>query len=283
MVDLRTVEEVDAKLLPLKKNQKTIGFVPTMGALHEGHLTLLRQAKQECDLVVVSVFINPTQFNNAEDLRAYPRQESKDLALLLENGCDFAFIPTAEVIYPKGYIPQKVDLGFIGTTMEGEHRPGHFDGVVNVVSRLFDIVQPDRAYFGNKDFQQVAVIKKMQKQLKKAVEIRTVDTKRESSGLALSSRNIRLSEAEKEKALIIYKTLNKGKEWAEQYAPFIVLQKMIDYFNESELELEYITIVHPETLQPLNQYWEPNATACVAAYCKDVRLIDNMVLVAEKS
>ncbi|HLW39486.1 MAG TPA: pantoate--beta-alanine ligase, partial [Brumimicrobium sp.] len=141
----------------------------------------------------------------------------------------------------------------------------------------------DRAYFGNKDFQQVAVIKKMQKQLKKAVEIRTVDTKRESSGLALSSRNIRLSEAEKEKALIIYKTLNKGKEWAEQYAPFIVLQKMIDYFNESELELEYITIVHPETLQPLNQYWEPNATACVAAYCKDVRLIDNMVLVAEKS
>lgn len=282
MVELRTTEEVDAKLLPLKDNQKTIGFVPTMGALHEGHLTLLRQAKQECDIVIVSIFINPTQFNDVNDLNAYPRQEEKDLELLESNQCDFVFLPTVDVVYPKDYVAKKIDLGFIGETMEGAHRPGHFDGVVNVVSRLFDIIQPDYAYFGNKDFQQVAVVKKMQEQYNKDVKIRTVNTKRESSGLAMSSRNMRLSPIERKKAQMIYKTLNKGKEWAEQYAPYIVLQKMIDYFSESELELEYLSIVHPDTLKPLNQYWVPNATACIAAYCNNVRLIDNMVLFPEK-
>src|SRR5690554_6387617 len=160
-----------------------------MGALHDGHISLVKAAKEECDVVIVSIFVNPTQFNNTEDLKLYPRQEDKDLELLTRNDCDFVYLPTAEEIYPPDYEEVKVDLDTIENTMEGEHRPGHFNGVANVVSSLFKIVQPTKAYFGRKDFQQVAVSHQTNSHLILPVQIVHVETKRDSSGLAMSSRN----------------------------------------------------------------------------------------------
>jgi len=280
LVNLRSIEELEKHLKPLRDNNKKIGFVPTMGALHDGHISLVKIAKEECDVVIVSIFVNPTQFNNANDLELYPRREDEDLALLLKNNCDFVYLPTVEEIYPSNYKEVKVDLESIENTMEGEHRPGHFNGVVNVVSRLFKIVQPTKAYFGRKDFQQVAVVKEMNRQLRLPVEIIAADTKRDPSGLAMSSRNFRLSEQDLEKAVVISQVLNKGKSWSNSYSPAVTRQKMIEYFKNSSLELEYLQIVNPETLQDLNQYWVSGATACIAAFCGDVRLIDNMELIS---
>lgn len=279
MTNLFTVEEVEKYLLPLRNENRKIGFVPTMGALHDGHMSLVKAAKQQCDVVIVSVFVNPTQFNNPQDLKTYPRQEGKDIELLEENECDFIFLPTVDVIYPPNYQKIEVDLGFIGTTMEGAKRPGHFDGVVNVVSRLFKIIQPDIAYFGRKDFQQVAVIREMNKQLNFPIVIQTVDTKREETGLAMSSRNLRLNEQERQRAVIISETLLKGKELAKEFSPSETLEKMKAYFSKGSLELEYLTIVHPDSLVELDQEWVPGATACIVAFCGDVRLLDNLELI----
>lgn len=279
LTNLFTVEEVEKYLLPLRNENRKIGFVPTMGALHDGHMSLVKAAKEQCDVVVVSVFVNPTQFNNPQDLKTYPRQEGKDIELLEENECDFIFLPTVDVIYPPNYQKIEVDLGFIGTTMEGAKRPGHFDGVVNVVSRLFKIIQPDIAYFGRKDFQQVAVIREMNKQLNFPIVIQTVDTKREETGLAMSSRNLRLNEQERQRAVIISETLLKGKELAKEFSPSETLEKMKAYFSKGSLELEYLTIVHPDSLVELDQEWVPGATACIVAFCGDVRLIDNLELI----
>lgn len=282
MVNLYSIDALKENLEPLRNKGLKIGFAPTMGALHDGHISLVKAAKEECDVVIVSIFVNPTQFNNTEDLKLYPRQEDKDLELLTQNDCDFVYLPTAEEIYPPDYEEVKVDLDTIENTMEGEHRPGHFNGVVNVVSRLFKIVQPTKAYFGRKDFQQVAVVKEMNRQLKLPVEIVTVETKRDPSGLAMSSRNLRLSEQELEKAVVISQVLNKGKSWANSYSPAVTRQKMIEYFEQTSLKLEYLQIVHPDTLNDLNQYWVSGATACIAAYCGDVRLIDNMELITKE-
>lgn len=282
MVNLYSIDALKENLEPLRNKGLKIGFVPTMGALHDGHISLVKAAKEECDVVIVSIFVNPTQFNNTEDLKLYPRQEDKDLELLTQNDCDFVYLPTAEEIYPPDYEEVKVDLDTIENTMEGEHRPGHFNGVVNVVSRLFKIVQPTKAYFGRKDFQQVAVVKEMNRQLKLPVEIVTVETKRDPSGLAMSSRNLRLSEQELEKAVVISQVLNKGKSWVNSYSPAVTRQKMIEYFEQTSLKLEYLQIVHPDTLNDLNQYWVSGATACIAAYCGDVRLIDNMELITKE-
>lgn len=279
LVNLHSIIELEEQLQPLREKGYKLGFVPTMGALHDGHISLIKQAKTECDYVIVSIFVNPTQFNNPRDLEQYPRTESEDIALLEQNGCDFVFLPSVSEMYPAGYTPEKVDLDHIENTMEGQHRPGHFDGVVNIVSRFFRIIQPTKAYFGRKDFQQVAVVIEMVKQLKMPLKIVVVDTKRESSGLAMSSRNVRLNEQELEQAVVISQVLNKGLSWAKTYSPVITLEKMKSYFNDSNLKLEYLQIVHPETLNDLNQYWVPGATACIAAYCGDVRLIDNMELV----
>lgn len=279
LTNLFTVEEVEKYLLPLRNENRKIGFVPTMGALHDGHMSLVKAAKEQCDVVIVSVFVNPTQFNNPQDLKTYPRQEGKDIELLEENECDFIFLPTVDVIYPPNYQKIEVDLGFIGTTMEGAKRPGHFDGVVNVVSRLFKIIQPDIAYFGRKDFQQVAVIREMNKQLNFPVVIQAVDTKREETGLAMSSRNLRLNEQDRQRAVIISETLLKGKELAKEFSPSETLEKMKAYFSKGSLELEYLTIVHPDSLVELDQEWVPGATACIVAFCGDVRLLDNLELI----
>lgn len=279
---LHSINELEEHLQPLRENGSKIGFVPTMGALHEGHISLIKQAKAECDYVIVSIFVNPTQFNNPQDLEQYPRQESEDIALLEKNSCDFVFLPSVSEMYPEGYKSEKVDLDHIENTMEGKHRPGHFDGVVNIVSRFFRLVQPTKAYFGRKDFQQVAVIIEMVKQLRLPLKIIVVDTKRNPSGLAMSSRNLRLNEQELEQAVVISQVLNKGKAWAKTYSPVVTLEKMKRYFEDSSLEMEYLQIVHPENLNDLNQYWVPGATACIAAFCGSVRLIDNMELVPKK-
>jgi pantoate--beta-alanine ligase len=259
---------------------KTIAFVPTMGALHEGHMNLIRKAGEMAGFVVASVFVNPTQFNNSDDLDKYPRTPEKDAALLEKNGCDLVFFPSVEEMYPEGQQAEKVELGGLATVMEGSFRPGHFDGVTDVVSRFFRMVQPDMALFGRKDFQQLAVIREMVKQLRIPVKVVGVDTSRESSGLARSSRNMRLSEEEKEKALIIYKTLVFARELARKHSPSAVRMIAKQQFDQSDLRLEYFEIVHPDTLQPLQEEWVEGAVACIAAYCGEVRLIDNMILKA---
>lgn len=257
---------------------KTIGFVPTMGALHEGHMALVERAKKQSDIVVASVFVNPTQFNNPNDLALYPRMPEKDAALLEAHGCDIAFFPSVEEMYPEGAVAPVVPLGSLATVMEGEFRPGHFDGVVQIVSRFFEIVEPDKAFFGLKDFQQVAVIKEMVRQLGFGVEIIPCPTLREPSGLAMSSRNMRLSAAQKEEALHIFRTLSRAAEEAKTQTPAEVQASAIAYFNTSSMRLEYFSIVDPDTLQGLTDQWVPGATACIAAFCGEVRLIDNMTL-----
>jgi pantoate--beta-alanine ligase len=260
------------------KAGKTIGFVPTMGALHEGHMALVRRAKTLSDVVVVSVFVNPTQFTNPADLTLYPRTPEKDAALLAENGCDIAFFPTVEQVYPPGYRTPEIPLGNLDKVMEGEFRPGHFKGVVQVVNRLFELVHPTLAFFGKKDFQQVAVIQHMVRYLKLPVEIVPCPTLREPSGLAMSSRNMRLDAQQLGEAVDIYDSLVHAKENVFRMSPQEVKADAEARYKESSLRLEYFAIVNPVTLEELTTEWVEGATACVAAFCGEVRLIDNMTL-----
>lgn len=275
----KRVSELQSFLAPHRSANKTIGFVPTMGALHQGHLSLLKEAKKQCDVVVVSVFVNPTQFNNPSDLDKYPRMPEKDAELLEDCGCDVMFLPEVNEVYPDNYQDIHLNLSPVDEVMEGKYRPGHFDGVVNVVSRFFNIVEPHKAYFGRKDFQQVAVIKAMTKSLKLPVEIVACDTMREDGGLAMSSRNLRLSENQKNEALVIYESLIQAKAMASQMSPKDTLVYLIDSLGQSSLKLEYAEVVDPESLLPLTNEWVDGATACVVAYCGEVRLIDNMELI----
>lgn len=257
---------------------KSVGFVPTMGALHAGHGSLVTRAKSENDLVVVSVFVNPTQFNNSDDLNKYPRSIGKDSLFLERLGCDIAFIPEVEEIYTTNYELPEISLGFLDETMEGFHRPGHFKGVVQVVYRLFQIVLPTRAYFGLKDFQQVAVIRFMSEKFGLPVQIIACPTLRESDGLAMSSRNMRLNEQERKQSIHISNTLLYAVELSKTYSPAETKAKAIELFNQGDLELEYLEIVNPITLESLDDEWVPNSIACIVAYLGGVRLIDNMEL-----
>lgn len=257
---------------------KTVGLVPTMGALHHGHLSLVKQAFEQCDIVVVSIFVNPTQFNNPKDLEKYPRMPEKDIELLNSVGNVVVLLPSVAEMYPESFKDIDLDLGALATVMEGEFRPGHFKGVMNVVKRLFDIVSPNKAYFGLKDFQQVAVIRHMINSLELDVELVPCDIIRESSGLASSSRNYRLSEEEKEDAAIIYAALSRAREMAGEYTPKEVCERMLEMIASGGLKPEYFDIVHPDTLMPIDE-WMPGANACVAAHCGQVRLIDNLQLV----
>jgi pantoate--beta-alanine ligase len=256
---------------------KTVGFVPTMGALHEGHLTLVREAAKKDACVVVSIFVNPTQFNNKEDLKRYPRKEETDFALLRNEKCDAVFFPNVEEMYPETDT-RVFDLGELATVMEGEFRPGHFNGVAQIVTKLFDIVQPNRAYFGKKDFQQLAVIQHITKQLDYDIDIVPVPTVRESDGLAMSSRNERLTREQREVAPHIYKTIShaaslQGKFSVEELEKYVINE--IDASNG--LRTEYFKIVNALTLQPVLSWHEKcDKVGCVAVYCGDVRLIDNI-------
>lgn len=274
-----TISEIQAEISSLKVKGLTVGFVPTMGALHYGHISLVASAMKQCDITIVSIFVNPTQFNNPDDLLKYPRTLEADVELLSTIKCDIVFAPSVEEMYPENFQPIQINLGKLAEVMEGKFRPGHFDGVVNIVSRLFDIVKPTKAFFGLKDFQQVSVIKFMTKELNLPIEIVPCPTLREDSGLAMSSRNLRLSESDKDDALIIYNSLVKAKELANSFSPNEVKGKIISFFKMGKLELEYLEIVDPITLESLESDWVNGATACIVAFCGDVRLIDNMQLI----
>lgn len=271
-------------ILSCKTNGKTIGLVPTMGALHEGHASLVRRCVSENDVCVVSVFVNPTQFNNKEDLAKYPRNIERDAALLERIGAELVFAPTPEEMYSAEEMNTTFSFDFNGLdrVMEGKMRPGHFNGVVQVVSRLFYLVQPDRAYFGEKDYQQLAIIHYMAEQSELAgtfgkLQIIGCPIVREQSGLALSSRNERLSEKEKQTALGISRTLFASLDWAKEPGATVagVQQRVIDTINAIPgLEVEYYEIVDQSSLLPTDTF--NHAIGCVTVYCGPVRLIDNI-------
>jgi len=259
-----------------KSLDKSIGFVPSMGALHEGHLALVKEALKEVDRVVVSIFVNPTQFNNSGDLEKYPRMLETDINLLNSVGDVIIFAPEYSEVYPENDTYEPFDMEGLDRVLEGKFRSGHFEGVAHVVWNLFQIVQPDKAFFGLKDFQQVAVIKLMVKKLDLPIEIIACPTRRNSNGLALSSRNLRLTEQERVDALIIYKTLVFVKSLKLKFTPVEAKLQDIDFFNKGKLKLEYLEIVEDETLTPLTDSWAEKSTCCIAAFCGDVRLIDNI-------
>lgn len=279
---ITTKSALQATVKACKSAGKTIGLVPTMGALHAGHASLVRRAVSENDVCVVSVFVNPTQFNNKEDLAKYPRNIERDAQLLSSIGAHFVFAPTPEEMYSAEEMNTTFAFDFAGLdqVMEGKMRPGHFNGVVQVVSRLFYLVQPDKAYFGEKDFQQLAIIHHMVERSSMAgtfgsLQIIDCPIVREESGLALSSRNERLSASEKQTALAISRTLFESLKWAKDASVAAVQQRVIDTVNAvSGLEVEYYEIVDQTTLLPTDTF--NHAIGCITVYCGPVRLIDNI-------
>lgn len=276
METISTVAGLRAAVAQAKKNGATVGLVPTMGALHAGHKSLVDRARRECDFVVVSVFVNPTQFNNANDLKTYPRTVEADCELLEKAGVDVAFVPSVEEVYPEPDTRQ-FDLGPVAEVMEGAMRPGHFNGVCQVVSKLFDFASPDKAYFGEKDFQQIAVIRRMVKLTGSTVEIAACPIKREDDGLALSSRNVRLTAEQRAAAPQIHEILSENADLVtEGITDVEALKEMVvTELNAIDgMEVEYYEIVDPVTLQPAQNV--SGAVGCVTVWMGDVRLIDNI-------
>lgn len=260
-----------------QRQQSSVGLVPTMGALHQGHLELVKAARAENDLVVCSIFVNPTQFNNPDDLSAYPRTLEADCRLLESVGCDIVFAPSVEEMYPYP-LDLSLNFGTLETVMEGAFRPGHFNGVGIVVSKFFNLIQPHRAYFGQKDLQQTAIIKSLIRNLSYPIELRICLTVRESDGLAMSSRNVRLTPEERSIAPTIYRILNECKTALLEGTPVeVALKNARNAFSQQPaFRLEYIELVDADTLKPLNETGKANAL-CVAVHLGNVRLIDNIV------
>ena len=274
---VHTINELRAELALQRQAGKKIGLVPTMGALHEGHASLVRRAVAENEIVVVSDFVNPTQFNDKNDLLKYPRTLEADCELLEKEGAAYVFAPSVEEVYPE---PDTRQFSYapLDTVMEGKYRPGHFNGVCQIVTKLFMMVEPDKAYFGEKDFQQLAIIREMVKQMNFPLEIVGCPIVREADGLALSSRNARLSEEERRQALNISKTLFASKEYAASHTVEETLKFVEDSIAASEgLELEYFELVDGTTLQKIATWDETDyAVGCITVYCGEVRLIDNI-------
>ena len=274
---IRTVELLRRRIDEEKRLGRSVGLVPTMGALHAGHISLIDRARKENDIVAVSVFVNPTQFNNPEDLRTYPRTEEADCEKLINAGVDIAFIPSVEEVYPEPDT-RVFDLGPVAEVMEGAMRPGHFNGVAQVVSKLFSMVMPHRAYFGEKDFQQIAVIRRMAQLEGFDIEIIDCPIMREDDGLAMSSRNVRLTPSQRAIAPAIHKALIASLEYAKSHTIAETKQYVIDEINsQPEMEVEYYEIVDSLTMQPIAN-WENsnNPVGCITVYCGEVRLIDNI-------
>jgi len=266
------------KIDTLTQQGKIIGLVPTMGALHKGHLSLVEKAGETCDVVVVSIFVNPTQFNNPNDLERYPRNLAKDVELLEKTSCSFIFAPTVEEAYPEPDT-RIFDFGLLDKVMEGRFRSGHFNGVAQIVSRLFDMVKPHKAFFGEKDFQQLAIIREMVRQLNYDIEIVPCSTVREEDKLAMSSRNMLLSEIHRKKVPIISHTLFESCNFAESNDVNRTLAFVIERINSvSGLEVEYFNIVNGNTLQPVEN-WDASEyiVGCIAVFAGEIRLIDNVV------
>ena len=268
------------KYIQQKKNKGDIvGFTPTMGALHNGHMSLLKISQQNTDISVCSIFVNPTQFNDKKDLEKYPRPIVADIELLEKNNCDALFLPSVEEVYPNN--PQSLDLDFgkLDKVMEGEFREGHFAGVAQVVKRLLDIVLPDKLFMGQKDFQQFTIIQSMLDQLKVPTELVVCPIMRKESGLAMSSRNVRLSEKGRKEAALLYKTLGEAKEKMEQFTPKEVEKWAMKTLSAPGFKPEYFTIVDGYTLQPIKTFEETDyVVACLAVWLEGVRLIDNDIL-----
>src|SRR5665647_957708 len=275
---LRSKQELQTEIEAIKLSGKTLGFVPTMGALHDGHKTLVSRAVSENEISIVSIFVNPTQFNNGADLEKYPRDLKADAEMLESVGCNFIFAPSTEEIYNAGELNNRFefDFGGLDTVMEGRFRPGHFNGVVQIVSKLFQLIQPDKAYFGEKDFQQLAIIHRMVQIMSFNVEIIDCPIVREDSGLALSSRNERLIAEQRKKAVEISKVLFESRNFAPELLPKELTKWVIDKINKvSCLEVEYYEIVRVDNLQ-ITDSWSVPTVGCIAVFCGDVRLIDNM-------
>jgi len=278
MLRFDTIASLRQHIAGLRANQ-SIGLVPTMGALHEGHLTLIQQARQQTDVVVCSIFVNPVQFNNADDLARYPRTLDADCALLETVGCDIVFAPSADEMYPEA--PSlTLNFGELETVMEGAFRPGHFNGVGLVVAKLFNIVQPDKAFFGQKDLQQVAVIRSLIRNLSFPVELVRSPTVRETDGLAMSSRNRNLTPDEREQATTLFAALTLAHDQLIDGRTPAQVKAAVRAFIDAKpaFRLEYIEIANADTLMPADEVLAPGQTAiCIAAHLGKVRLIDNLV------
>ena len=273
--------ELQDHLEQLREQGLTLGFTPTMGALHEGHYSLIRRSNDQNDVSLCSIFVNPTQFNQASDLDKYPRTLDQDIQGLENANCDILFAPSVSEIYPEGSDYEvDVDLEGLEMKMEGEHRPGHFDGVVQVVKRLLDITKCDRLYMGQKDFQQFTIIAKMIEQLKMNVQLVVCPILREEDGLAMSSRNVRLTEQHRKKASIIYRVLCQAKEWLAEGKPNVEISyKAMEYLDLPGFKPEYFDIIDGKKLEKFRPSDFPElVVACVAVWAGDVRLIDNMIL-----
>ncbi len=280
MLVINKIKEVKAAVSQWLQEGFSIGFVPTMGALHQGHLTLVKQAVKENDKVIVSIFVNPVQFNNPRDLETYPRTLDADVAMLQEVGCNMAFAPTAKEMYPTSEATSaNYDLGGLDAVMEGAYRPGHFQGVALVVDKLLRITQPYKAYFGKKDYQQLTIIKHMVATLGLPIQIVPVPIVREADGLAMSSRNRRLTEVQRQVAPTIFKSLEWIKAHSHEKTVIELEQAAMKQLETAGFKVDYVSIVDRQSLQALSPEQKPvNAVACVATYLGEVRLIDNMEL-----
>ena len=260
-------------------NKKTIGFTPTMGALHQGHLHLIEQSNLKCNISICSIFVNPTQFNNANDLTNYPNTLTVDLEMLKKIKCDIVYNPPVDDLYTKGEKAKSYDFGSLAISMEGEFRPGHFNGMATVIEKLFNIINPTIAFFGQKDLQQLYIVKDLVKQMQSPILIEGVETVREESGLAKSSRNKLLSESAKKEARLIYSCLNycqKNKEKGVNELKSYIQQQ---FLKQENFTLEYVEFVALKTMLPIKDWEEENKNAvCISAYHSGVRLIDNIIL-----
>ncbi len=277
---IRKVSELLDHVALLEEDRRSVGLVPTMGALHDGHLSLVERAVSENDAVIVSLFVNPTQFNNPDDLRTYPRDEEADFRLLAQAGVNAVFAPAVSEIYPADGPAPKSDfkLGRVAEVMEGAKRPGHFQGVAQIVNRLFQLVRPKRAYFGEKDFQQIAVIRSMVESEHIDVELVPCPIKRAADGLALSSRNALLTPAQRAVAPEIHKALAESVRFSKDHTVEETRKSVIDRLNAiDEMEVEYFDIVDGRTLETIDQWTEsPFVVGCITVWCGKVRLIDNI-------
>jgi len=279
MLIVKEISKLEALIQKEKKEGKKIGLVPTMGALHEGHLSLVKKAGEETDYVVVSIFLNPTQFNDPNDLKKYPRNLGNDLKLLETSSCSVVFTPEVKTMYPEPDT-RHFDFGKLGKVMEGAFRTGHFNGVAQIVSKLFTIVKPDVAFFGMKDFQQVAIIRSMVKQLDLPVKIVSCPVVRDNDGLAKSSRNVRLSKEQRENAPWIYHVLKEARKKVQKMSVQELKDWVITEINKNLcLHTQYFEIVDSNTLMPVESWNQTkDITGCVAVFCGDIRLIDDITL-----
>ena len=280
MIILKTIKEVKKHLDFHRKNNSLIGFVPTMGALHTGHISLIEKCKANSNLTVCSIFVNPTQFNDKSDFSNYPITIEKDIQLLYETGCDILFLPSATELYPVNETLEQYDLGFLETILEGKYRPGHFQGVCQVVNRLLNIVEPDRLFMGQKDFQQCMVINKLIELTSSKTQLIICPTVREESGLAKSSRNVRLSDEAKLNALVIYQSLLFAKNNISSISLSAIEEQIKSNLLKNGFNsIDYIAFCDSETLNPISDSsTKETVVALIAATINNVRLIDNLIL-----